>query len=247
VLQSYDNDPVAQDLLNKLKADPNGTLHYTLQDGLIRYKGRLWIGNEAELCKRLLHAMHSSAIGGNSGIPVTYRRAKQYFAWPGMKSDIHAFVSACHVCQQAKPDRSKLPSLLRPLLLPEHDWKVVSLDFVEGLPLSEERNCILVVADLFSKYAHFLSLRHPFTAAAVAKLFISQVYRLHGMPSALVSDRDKIFTSALWRELFKLAKVELHMSTAYHPQSDGQTERVNQCLETFLRCFVHACPRQWHQ
>jgi transposase InsO family protein len=97
--------------------------------------------------------------------------------------------------------------------------------------------------DFFTKYAHLLSLRHPFTTAAVAKLFISQVYRLHSMPTSLVSDRDKIFTSAMWRELFKLAKVELHMSTAYHPQFDGQTERVNQCLETFLCCFVHACPR----
>jgi len=87
--------------------------------------------------------------------------------------------------------------------------------------MSEGYNCILVIVDLFSKYAHFLSLRHPFTAAIVAKLFISKVYRLHGMPTALVFDRDKIFTSALWHELFKLAKVELHMSTAYHPQSDG--------------------------
>jgi transposase InsO family protein len=130
--------------------------------------------------------------------------------------------------------------------VPERAWKVVSLDFVEGLPLSEGRNCILVVVDLFTKHEHFLSFCHPFRAATVAKVFISQVYHLHGIPSALVSDRDKIFTSALWRELFKLAKVELHMSTAYHPQSDGQTERVNQCLETFLRCFVHACPRQWH-
>jgi len=113
--------------------------------------------------------------------------------------------------------------------------------------MSEGYNCILVVVDLFSKYAHFISLRHPFTAATVAKHFISQVYRLHGMPSALIFDRDKIFTSALWRELFKLAKVELHMSTAYHPQSDSQIERVNQCLETFLRCYVHAYPKQWHQ
>ena len=123
---------------------------------------------------------------------------------------------------------------------------MVSLDFIEGLPLSARFNCILVVVDLFSKYAHFVGLPHPFTAASVAKVFFSQVYSLHGMPSALVSDRDKIFTSKLWTELFALAKVELRMSTAYHPQSDGQTERVNQCLETFLRCFVHACPHQWH-
>jgi transposase InsO family protein len=155
-----------------------------------------------------------------------------------MKADVHDFVTACQVCQQAKPDRSKLPELLQPLPVPDHAWKIVSLDFIEGLPVSEGFNCILVVVELFSKYAHFIGLRHPFTAASIAKVFFQTVYKLHGMPSALISDRDKIFTSTLWKELFKLAKVELHMSTAYHPQSDGQTERVNQCLETFLRCFA---------
>ena len=175
VLQSYEHDPVAQELLTKLHADSTGTPHYTLRDGLIRYNGRLWIGNDIELRKRLLHAMHSSAIGGHSGITVTYHCAKQHFAWPGMKFVIHAFVSECQVCQQAKPDRSKLPGLLQPLSVPKRAWKVVSLDFVEGLPLSEGYNCILVVVDLFTKYAHFLSLHHPFTTAAVAKMFISQV------------------------------------------------------------------------
>ena len=121
------------------------------------------------------------------------------------------------------------------------------MDFIEGLPPSGGFNCILVVVDLFSKYAHFLALKHPFTAASVAHTFMAQVYKLHGLPQAIVSDRDKIFTSSFWRELFKLAGVELRMSTAYHPQSDGQAERVNQCVETFLRCFAHACPRQWRQ
>lgn len=246
VLQSYETDPVAQELLVKLSDASVVTPHYTLQDGIIRYKGRLWIGNDVTLRRRLLEAMHASAVGGHSGVPVTYRRIKQHFYWPSMKSVVHTFVSECQTCQQAKPDRSKLLGLIQPLPVPKRAWKVLSLDFVEGLPLSNGYNCILVVVDLFTKYAHFLSLRHPFTAATVAKLFISQVYRLHSMSTALVSDRDKIFTSALWRELFKLAKVELHMSTAYHPQSDGQTERVNQCLETFLRCYVHACPKQWH-
>jgi hypothetical protein len=121
----------------------------------------------------------------------------------------------------------------------------VSLDFVEGLPMSHGYNCILIVVDLFSKFSHFIAVKHPFTALSIAKLFMTNVYRLHGLPTALVSNHDKIFTSTLWRELFRLAGVSLRLSSAYHPQSDGQTERVNQCMETFLRCFANAAPAKW--
>jgi hypothetical protein len=238
VLLSYQGDPQAQDFLARLTNPFDEVPHYSLHDGIIHYDKQIWIGSSTTLRSKLIAAMHSGAVGGHSGVPVTYRRMKQHFAWTGMKADVHDFVTACQVCQQAKPDRSKLPELLQPLPVPDHAWKIVSLDFIEGLPVSEGFNCILVVVELFSKYAHFIGLRHPFTAASIAKVFFQTVYKLHGMPSALISDRDKIFTSTLWKELFKLAKVELHMSTAYHPQSDGQTERVNQCLETFLRCFA---------
>jgi hypothetical protein len=113
------------------------------------------------------------------------------------------------------------------------------------LDASGAANCILVVVDKFTKYGHFIPLKHPFSALSVAKLFIDHVYKLHGMPSVIISDRDRIFTSNLWKELFSLANVQLHMSSSYHPQSDGQTERVNQCMETFLWCYVNACPKKW--
>jgi hypothetical protein len=184
-------------------------------------------------------------LGGHSGIPVTLRRLKQFFAWRGMNAAVRAFVAACTICQQVKPDRTKLPGLLQPLPVLDHAWKVISLDFIEGLPLSGSFNCLLVVVNTFSKYAHFLGLKLPFTASSVARLFLTQVYKLHGMPQAIVSDRDRIFTSNFWQELFKLAKVDLRMSTSCHPQSDEQTKRVNQCLETFLRCYANACPKQW--
>jgi hypothetical protein len=119
------------------------------------------------------------------------------------------------------------------------------MDFIEGLPQSGTANAILVVIDKFSKFSHFIPLRHPFTATSVAKLFLDHVYRLHGLPQVIVTDRDRIFTSHFWQQLFKLVGVDLWMSTAYHPQTDGQTERLNQCLETYLRCFVHACPTKW--
>ena len=121
------------------------------------------------------------------------------------------------------------------------------MDFVEGLPQSARYNSILVVVDKFSRLAHFIPLSHPFTAFQVAQAFVNNIYKLHGLPAAIVSDRDPIFTSILWKELFRLTHTELRMSTARHPQTDGQSERVNQCLETYLRCFVHACPTKWSQ
>ena len=101
-----------------------------------------------------------------------------------------------------------------------------------------------MVVDKFSKYSHFVKLKHPFFAITVAQQYMEHIYKLHGMPTAIVSDRDKIFTILLWKELFKLTGTQLCMSLAYHPQSDGQTERVNQCIETYLRCFYTSLSAQ---
>lgn len=193
-----------------------------------------------------MHALHSSPIGGQSGFLVTYTRIKKLFSWPQMKC-IQGFVSACIVCQQAKTEIVPYPGLLQPLAVPDHAWQIVTMDFIEGLPISSSFNCILVVVDKFSRYSHFIKLKHPFTALKVAQLFMDHVYKLHGMPQAIVSDRDRIFTSLLWQELFCLSGTELRMSSAYHPQGDGQTERVNQSVEAYLRCFIHACPSKWSQ
>jgi hypothetical protein len=147
-------------------------------------------------------------------------------------------VQACMVCQQANTERVKSPGLLQPLPVPAESWQIITMDFIEGLPQYGFANCIFVVVDKFTKFAHFIALKHPYTTASVAKVFMDQVYKLHGLPASIVSSRDPIFKSSFWKELFSLTHVQLRMNTSYHPQSDGQTERVNQCLETFLRCFV---------
>jgi hypothetical protein len=126
-------------------------------------------------------------------------------------------------------------------------WTIISMDFIEGLPKSHNYDTILVVIDKFSKYGHFVPMKHPYTALTVAKLFMDNVYKLHGLPQVIISDRDKVFTSELWKELFRLADTTVNLSSAYHPQTDGQTERLNHCLETYLRCMVHACPTKWFQ
>lgn len=183
---SYEKDEHAQSIITKLLLDSRLVPHFTFSNGILRYKSRIWIGQVQSLHNQLISTLHTTAMGGHSGIPVTLRRLKQFFAWHGMNKVVHEFVSACSICQQAKPDRTKLPGLLQPLPVPDRAWKVISLDFIEGMPVSGSFNRILVVVDVFSKYAHFMGLKHPFTAASVAKLFLSQVYKLHGMPQALV-------------------------------------------------------------
>jgi transposase InsO family protein len=245
VIKGYEGDEYSTKLITALAINPESSPQYSLHDGLIKYKGRIWIGHNPELQLKLLQEMHSSPMGGHSGFPVTYRKLKRLFAWLGMKKMAKDFVHQCQICLQAKPDRNRYPGLLQPLPVPEGAWQIISMDFIEGLPRSFRYDCILVIVDKFSKYAHFLPLSHPYTAIDVAKLFMVNVYKLHGLPQTIISDRDRVFTSQLWEQLFKGAGTQLHMSTAYHPQSDGQTERVNQCLEIYLKSFVHATPTKW--
>ncbi|KAM1013601.1 hypothetical protein FF1_043513 [Malus domestica] len=112
------------------------------------------------------------------------------------------------------------------------------MDFIVDLPNWKGKTVIWVVVHRLSKYTHFVPMSHPYTASSVAQLFIEHIFKLHGMPSSIVIDRDSIFLSAFWRELFKLQNSKLCMSSRYHPQSDGQSEVMNKCFETYLRCFV---------
>ena len=120
------------------------------------------------------------------------------------------------------------------------------MDFVEGLPLSEHKDLILVVVDRFTKYAHFISMKHPISVQSVARAFRDNIFKLHGLPTIIVTNRDRIFTSTLWQDLFKSLGVKLHFSTSYHPQTDGQTERVNQCLENYISNMAFLQPKKWH-
>lgn len=119
------------------------------------------------------------------------------------------------------------------------------MDFIEQLLPSEGKNVIWVIVDLFTKYSHFIALHHPFTASSLALIFLDHIYRLHGLPNSIISDRDKIFVSKFWQQLLSALGIQQHLSTAYHPQTDGQTERVNQCLENCLRCMCSSSPKQW--
>jgi hypothetical protein len=245
VKQGYTEDAEAQRLFKLWNEAGQLPPAYSIKDGLIRFKGRVWLGSNSLAHNHVIQAFHDSGVGGHSGFHATYYRLRQLFSWPKMKEDIMKFIKGCSVCQQAKVEHVSLPGKLQPLPIPTQAWQIITMDFIEGLPKSQRYDVILVVVDKFTKYAHFVPLSHPFTASKVAEVYVDHIYKLHGLPTAIISDRDKIFTSQFWKELFRMTDTQLLMSSSYHPQTDGQTERVNQCVETFLRCSVHACPRQW--
>lgn len=246
VVKSYSQDGKIKELIAQCTVNKDNTTSYSYRNGILRFKNKVVVGNATALRQVLLKTFHSSELGGHSGERATYQRVKLVFHWPGLKQDVIAFVKACPVCQINKAEHCPYPGLLEPLPVPDFAWAHVSIDFVEGLPLSENKDLILVVVDRFTKYAHFIAMKHPITVESVARAFSETIFKLHGMSVVIVTDRDKIFTSNLWQQLFKSLKIKLHISTSYHSQSDGQTERVNQCLENYLRCMCFQQPKKWH-
>ena len=153
---------------------------------------------------------------------MTKKRIASVLYWKGLNRDVRNYIRTRVVCQRNKPDFSSPAGLLQPLPIPNAIWEDISMDFIEGLPKSRRKDVLLVVVDRLSKYAHFLALAHPFSA--VAQVYFEHIFKLNGLPKTIVTDR--IFLSKFWEKLFSLLKVSLHMSSAYHPQSDGQTEVV---------------------
>ena len=147
-------------------------------------------------------------------------------------------VRECSICQQNKIENTHPARLLQPLPIPEQKWESISMDFITGLPKVQGRDCLYVVVDRLTKFAHFFSIPSDYSVAQVAELFFREVFRLHGLPKTIVSDRDSRFTGAFWQELFRLVGTKLATSTSYHPYSDRKTEIVNKWIEGYLRNYV---------
>ncbi|VFQ77089.1 unnamed protein product [Cuscuta campestris] len=218
---------------------------FSVHDGLLYYRHRLVLSSVSPLRQQLLAEYHSSPMAGHQGVEQTFHRLATTFYWPGMRKDVRQFVAACLACQTTKYSTRKPAGLLQPLPTPDQVWESASMDFITGLPPSRGASTILVVIDRLTKHSHFGSLPADFDAPRVAQLFLDIVAKHHGFPRDIVSDRDSIFMSLFWKELMRLSGTTLKFSTAYHPQTDGQTEVVNRSLEQYLRAFVHERPARW--
>ncbi|KAE8960447.1 hypothetical protein PF011_g30090 [Phytophthora fragariae] len=177
-------------------------------------------------------------MGAHLGREKTFAAVTRDFFWPHMYKWVPKWVRTCETCQRVKPSKSS-QAPLRPLPIATEAWRSVSMDFIFGLPPDAEgRTGVLVFVDRFTKMVHLIPVSDTVTAAETAAHFIDCVFRHHGLPESIVSDRDPRFTSAFWSILFQLLGMKLSMSTAAHPETDGQTERVNRVLEDVLRSYA---------
>ncbi|KAI4372828.1 hypothetical protein MLD38_011012 [Melastoma candidum] len=193
----------------------------------------------------LIREVHGGGIAGHFGVDKTLAMLQEHFYWPRMEKQVRGLIARCATCQQAK-SRVQPQGLYTPLPVPERPWEHVSMDFVLGLPRTQRRkDSIMVVVDRFSKMAHFIPCQKTDDATNVADLYFREVLRLHGVPKSIVSDRDTKFLSYFWKTLWHKLGTKLVFSTAYHPQTDGQTEVVNRTMAAILRTLVSKNQKDW--
>ena len=187
----------------------------------------------------ILHEFHDSAIGGHSGFLKTYKRILGVLFLEGMKKVIQQYVASCDICQRSKHQTISPARLLQPLPIPTKTWSNITMDFIGGLPKPLGADTILVVVERLTKYAHFLAIAYPCTAKDMAAVFVKEIVHLHGFPDS-ITDRDRLFMSTSWTELFRLWSTELKYSSAYQSRTDGQTKVTNRCLKSLFEMFYWA-------
>ena len=228
--------PASQQLL-RMTSDADG-LYWT-------HDHRLVIPSYDNLRRDCIESVHSHPFAGHFGVQRTLRKAQEIFYWPSMRNAVEQFIRSCDSCQRIKA-RQRSDARTTPLPIPGRRWQSISMDFIMDLPTAATGNdAILVFVDRLSKMVHLAACKKTITAQQTASLFIDCVFKHHGMPGDIVSDRDVRFQSTFWRELVHTFGVKLSMSSRLHPQSDGQTERMNRTLEDTLRHFVGPYQTDW--
>jgi hypothetical protein len=213
-------------------------------EGELLFRGRRWVPDSEELRTRLIQETHDSMLGGHPGREGTIALMVRQFHWPKMMSDIRKFIRNCDTCSRNKAWRDKYRGFLKPLPIPSQIWREISMDFITELPLSNGCTNLMVITCRLSKGVILEGLKE-ITAEAVAERFIRCFYRHHGFPRAIVSDRGVQFVGDMWTRVCRLLRVVRRISTAFHPETDGSTERMNQQVETYLRVFINYAQDDW--
>ena len=234
IVNAQKNDDKLQELAQLVSTGDKTDFAIDGSGGLL-YKNRLCVSNDMELKKKILYESHNTVFTMHPGSNKMYQDMKQSYWWRGMKKDISEYVTKCLTCQQVKAEHQVPSGLLNPLPIPQWKWDNITMDFVSSFPLTQKKHdAIWVIVDRLTKSAHFLPIRLDYSMDRLADLYVNEIFTLHGIPVSIVSDRDPRFTSRFWKELQSAFGTRLNFSTAFHPQTDGQSERVIQVLEDML-------------
>ena len=220
---------------------------WSLQDHLLCFRGKIYVPDDPELRRRIVSQHHDSRIAGHAGRWKTLELVSRNYWWPQMSRYVGQYCKTCDTCLRTKVQRRAPTGELHPLPIPEARWDTISVDFIVELPDSRGYDAIMNVVDSVSKRAHFISTETTVTALGAARLYLQHVWKHHGLPKRVVSDRGPQFVAEFTQELYRLLGIELASSTSYHPQTDGQTERVNMELEQYLRVFVNERQDNWEE
>src|SRR4029077_11909890 len=243
-----DVDNIHRDIISALPHDPSVAEYLTDPipedsrwsrdtNGLLRLDNRVYVPDTDDLRLRILRYKHDHPLSGHFGQNRTLELVRREYTWPGIRTFVKDYVSSCTSCARAKIPRHKPYGLLKQLPIPERPWNSISMDFIEQLPPSSGFTSILVVVDRLSKQCVFVPTHDTITSPELAKLFLLHVFSKHGVPSHITSDRGSEFVSHFFRSLGKALDIRLHFTSGYHPEGDGQTERMNQTLEQYLRIY----------
>jgi hypothetical protein len=220
---------------------------FSIRDDLVLREGLVYIPENDNLKLQILHQYHDSPTAGHLGQAKTLELVSRDYYWSRMRQYVNEYLRSCDICARNKAPRHKPHGTLHPLPIPPAPWSSVSMDFIVELPESNGFNAILVCVDRFTKMAHFCPTTTNVTSEETAALYLRYVFKHHGLPTDIVSDRGTQFVSRFSQRLYDLCKIKHNKSTAYHPQSDGQTERVNQVLEQYLRIFCDYQQDNWFE
>lgn len=221
-----------------------------LPNGLVTHlpSGKIWVPNEGDLRLLLLKAHHDEPLSGHFGIEKTLNSLQRHFWWPRMRLEVVDHIKGCYQCQRNKSNNQAPAGKIQPIPIPPHRWESISLDFIGPLPITTNGfDYICVVVERCTKFAHFIPCSISIDATQLASILFREVFRLHGLPLTIISDRDPRFLSKFWTSLQKALGTELRFSTAYHPETDGQTERLNRTLEDSLRAYCADKQSNWDQ
>jgi hypothetical protein len=236
----YDSDPITANQLPQ-PSDPK----WTVSDGLLLQNDRIYIPDVADLRLRVLKNKHDHPLAGHFGQNKTMELIRREYVWPSMRNFVKDYCNSCTTCKRSKTPRHKPYGLLKQLPIPTRPWDSISMDFIEHLPPSSGYTSILVIVERLTKQGIFIPTHDTITSAQLAELFVLYVFSKHGVPGHVTSDRGSEFVSHFFRSLGKALDMNLHFTSGYHPEGDGQTERVNQTLEQYIRCYCNYQQDNW--